>query len=151
MLTFQEETYEEFTADGMQLMIDHWEDVALNKDTIDLQPDWLRYKEMYDQGIAHVVTARTETNKLVGYAVLLITHNAHHKQVKLAEGDGYFLQHEYRRGSAGRRLLQAVEDMAKRLGATQFYQKVKLYKDVGVLFERMGYKAIERVYVKDLV
>jgi hypothetical protein len=48
-------------------------------------------------------------------------------------------------------LLQAVEDMAKRLGATQFYQKVKVHQDVGALFERMGYKAIERVYVKDLV
>jgi hypothetical protein len=38
----------------------------------------------------------------------------------------------------------------KALGAEKIYQKVKLHKDIGKIFECMGYDAIERVYVKDL-
>ena len=150
MLTYQEETFDQFVKDGMDLIIDHWQDVALNKNDTPLDPNWEMYRRLFESGVAHVVTARTEEGELVGYAVCSLAPHLRYKDVKWAEGDVFFLRHDHRKGTAGIRLMQAAEQMMRKLGATRLYQKVKLHKDVGKVFERMGYNAIERVYVKDI-
>ena len=150
-LTFQEETFSQFIEDGMELVIDHWQDVALNKDDIPLDPNWDVYANLCDTGVAHIVTARTSEGELVGYSVCMLSPHLRYKGVKWAEGDVFFLHPAYRKGRAGIRLLKAAEKMMKALGAEKIYQKVKLHKDVGKVFEHMGYSAIERVYAKDLI
>jgi GNAT superfamily N-acetyltransferase len=149
-LTFQEETFDEFVEDGMDLVIDHWHDVALDKDDIPLDPNWDGYAKIFAAGVGHVMTARTETGELVGYSVCMMVPHLRYKNVKWAEGDVFFLRHDHRKGRAGMQLLMAAEKMMKALGAEKLYQKVKLHKDVGKVFEHLGYNAIERVYVKDL-
>ena len=150
-LTFQEETFDQFIQDGMDLVIDHWQDVALNKDDVPLDPNWEGYAQVFNAGIGHVVTARTEDGELVGYSVCMMVPHLRYQTVKWAEGDVFFLRKDYRKGRAGIQLLKAAEEMMKRWGADKLYQKVKLHKDVGKVFEHLGYSAIERVYVKDLV
>jgi len=150
MLTFQEEKFEHVVDDCMQLVIDHWEDVALNKNDTPLDPNWEGYAQIFDAGIGHIMTARTEEGKLVGYSVCTMVPHLRYKSVKWAEGDIFFLHPDYRKGREGIRLLKAAEHMMKALGAEKLYQKIKLHKDVGKVFEHMGYHAIERVYVKDL-
>ena len=150
-LTFQKENYDDFRLELMDLVIDHWQDVALNKDTVPLNPNWETYGALCDQGVAHVLTARTEEGKLVGYSVCLMGPHLRYKDEKWAEGDVFFLHPEHRRGLAGLKMMKAVEEMMKTLGATKIVQKVKLHRDVGKIFERLGYNAIERVYVKDLI
>ena len=149
-LTFQEETFDQFIEDGMDLVIEHWHDVALNKDDVPLDPDWEGYAQIFGAGLAHVVTARTEEGEMVGYAVCTMAPHLRYKSVKWAEGDVFFLKPLYRRGRTGILLMKAAEEMMRALGADKLYQKVKLHKDVGKVFEHMGYEAIERVYVKDL-
>lgn len=149
-LTFQQEDVSVFIEDCMDLIIEHWKDVALNQDSTPLDPDWGQYTALAAAGILHITSARTEDGELVGYAVCSMAPHIRYKSAKWAEGDVFYLKPEHRKGSAGRRLLQAVEDAMKELGATQMIQKVKTHKDVGAVFERMGYTAIERVFVKEL-
>jgi GNAT superfamily N-acetyltransferase len=149
-LVFAQEPVEVFIEDCMDLVIEHWHDVALNKDSVPLDPNWDQYMTLAAAGMLHITSARTEDGELVGYAVSLMTPHLRYKDVKWAEGDVFYLKPEHRKGSAGRRLLQAAEDAMTALGATMMIQKVKLHKDVGAVFERMGYKAIERVFVKEL-
>jgi len=149
-LTYQKEDFEDVCDECMDLIIDHWQDVALNKDEVPLDPNWETYRMLFSQGFGHIMTARTEAGELVGYSVCTMMPHLRYKEVKWAEGDIFFLHPDHRKGSAGTRLLQAAEKMMKDLGATKLYQKVKLHRDVGKVFERIGYHAIERVYVKDL-
>jgi GNAT superfamily N-acetyltransferase len=149
-LTFQQEDVSIFIEDCMDLIIEHWKDVALNQDSTPLDPDWDRYTKLAAAGILHITSARTEDGELVGYAVCLITPHLRYKSVKWAEGDVFYLQPAHRKGSAGTRLMQAAEDAMRAHGVTKIIQKVKIHNDVGAVFERMGYKAIERVFVKEL-
>jgi GNAT superfamily N-acetyltransferase len=150
-VAFQEENYDDFCKDAMALIIKHWEDIALNHEDVKLDPDWLAYKNLYDAGILHIVTGRTEEGELVGYCLLMVTGNLHYKTVKWAEGDIFYLRPDHRKGMTGIRMMKAAEKIAKVYGASKIYQKVKLHKDVSKVFERMGYTAIERLFMKELV
>ena len=149
-LTFQQETPDTFIADCMDLLIIHWDDVALNKDEVKLNPDWDLYMQLHANGSLHATTARTLAGELVGYCVYMVTRNLNYKDHVWAEGDVFFLHKDYRKGLSGVRLLKAAEAAMVSLGVTKIINKVKLHKDVGVLFERMGYTAVERVYVKGI-
>jgi GNAT superfamily N-acetyltransferase len=137
-VAFQEENYDDFCKDAMALIIKHWEDIALNHEDVKLDPDWLAYKNLYDAGILHIVTGRTEEGELVGYCLLMVTGN-------------FYLRPDHRKGMTGIRMMKAAEKIAKVYGASKIYQKVKLHKDVSKVFERMGYTAIERLFMKELV
>jgi len=50
----------------------HWEQIALNKDEIKLNPDWDQYEAAEAQGVLKVFTARDE-GVLVGYFVVLVS------------------------------------------------------------------------------
>lgn len=85
---------------------------------------------------------------LAGYAAYFLTPNLHYRSRLVAEADVFYLAPEYRRGLAGLRLLQAAERECIRAGAHIIQNKVKIAHDCGRLFERMGYRAAEKLYVK---
>lgn len=85
---------------------------------------------------------------LAGYAAYVLTPNLHYRSRLVAEADVFYLAPEYRRGLAGLRLLQAAERECIRAGAHIIQNKVKIAHDCGRLFERMGYRAAEKLYVK---
>ena len=85
---------------------------------------------------------------LAGYAAYFLTPNLHYRSRLVAEADVFYLAPEYRRGLAGLRLLQAAERECIRAGARIIQNKVKIAHDCGRLFERMGYRAAEKLYVK---
>ncbi len=149
-MEFSEETLCQFLDEAGPLFIDHWENIALNKDTIALDPLWDTYRKLEETGNLKIITARQE-KKLVGYAAYVISPSLHYSDQIIADADVFWLDPDYRKGMAGMRLFKHAEKVLKSYGVTRVLNKVKIHFDVGKVFERMGYDPIERVYSKSLV
>ena len=150
MLTYQEEYFIDVMGECGDLIVSHWKDIALDQDDIKLNPDWDKYRDLADAGVLKITTAREKGN-LVAYSVHLVSSNLHYKDLLIADGDIFWLAKPHRKGLAGLKLLKAAEANLRKLGVQKIFNKVKLHKDVGVIFERLGYTPIERVYAKGIV
>lgn len=151
MLTFATERLSDVRAEAEPLLLRHWEEVALNRDTVALDPDWEAYQRVEDAGAFHVTTARQD-GALVGYAAYVIAGNLHYRSLRVAECDIFWLAPERRHGMAGARLLKAAEEHLRALGVNKVILKTKLHGglDLGPLFDQLGYGAIERTHAKML-
>lgn len=147
MLTFQREALADVRDEMIPLLQRHWEEIALNKDSVPLDPDWEKYDLIEKAGMFCLVTAR-EAGAMVGYASFTVLGNLHYRSLYLADGDVFWLAPEYRKGTAGIRLLKAAEQILIGMGVNKIVNKTKLHSDLGPLFEYLGYTAIERVYAK---
>mgnify|MGYP001567224449 FL=1 len=147
LLTFQVETLATAKHEAMPLLVMHWEEIALNKDTVPLDPDWDAYEKIESAGFYHVVTARDD-GALVGYATYTIVRNLHYRSLIIAEADIFFLAPEYRQGMAGIRMLAFAEKTLTEHGVNKILTRTKIHHDLGPLLERMGFVPIERVYAK---
>jgi len=147
MLTFRQEAYSDAVDEAQPLLVDHWHEIALNKDTVPLEPDWERYRQLERAGVLNLTTARDD-GELVGYALYIVAANLHYRGLVVADSDVFFLDRRYRRGSAGLRLLQAAEDNLVAAGVGRIVNRVKIHHDVGPIFLRLGFTPIERVYSK---
>ena len=147
MLTYRREKLSDIKEEVLPLLEKHWEEIALEKEIVKLDPDWDAYEFMDSHGLLVCVCAR-HSGVLIGYTVYFISRNIHYKELLCAENDLFFLDPEFRKGMAGVNLFRAAEVVLKGLGVNRISNKVKLHHDVGKIFERMGYQPIERVYVK---
>jgi GNAT superfamily N-acetyltransferase len=149
-MEFSEETLSQCLDEARPLLVDHWENIALNKDTIPLNPLWNIYEKLEETGNLKIITARQD-EKLVGYAAYVISPSLHYSSEIIADADVFWLDPNHRKGMAGMRLFKHAEKVLRSYGVTRILNKVKIHFDVGKVFERMGYDPIERVYSKSLV
>lgn len=138
-------------AEVQPLIHRHWEDLALNKDQVPLLPNWKRYQQLEDEGALSIVTAR-RNGRLEGYCAMILSPGLHYSSCYEARMDLFWLAPEVRNQALpGVRLLRAVEKELKRRRVQRVYMGSKLHKDVGRLFERLGYHPIETWYSKMLL
>lgn len=149
-VTFQRESLTDVLDECSDLIYDHWEDIALDQENIKLDPDWDAYSMAEDSGRLVIVTARDQ-NELVGYSVYFVTMNMHYRLLMTADSDIFWLAKDRRKGMTGIKLIKASEKILKELGVMRILSKVKIHKDVGKVFERLGYTPIERVYSKSIL
>jgi N-acetylglutamate synthase-like GNAT family acetyltransferase len=144
---YQVEPWASFKVEARELFVRHWREVALNHAQVPLDVDYERYDEMAARGAVHVVTARRD-GLLIGYHVAFIAGHMHYRSTLHAVTDVYWIAPECRHGVTAIRLFQAVErELAKR-GVKKLFTATKLHLDQGPLFERLGYKPVERMYSK---
>jgi GNAT superfamily N-acetyltransferase len=117
----------------------HYDEIALNKEFIPLDPDWDTYAAIAAQGRLLIVTARNEQHELIGYAVFFINQHVHYKSTRMASNDILYLLPEYRRGSTGIRLLKDSETACRARGVDKMLWHIKFAKDFRNILYRMGY------------
>lgn len=147
MIEYKEETYDQVIDEIKPLLEDHWEEIALHKDTIKLNPDYDKYEKMFKSGQMRIVTARDD-GKLVGYCILMLYHHIHYKDQFMAMDDIFFIAKDYRKGLTGVKLFIKTEEIMKQYGVKKLSMNVKVHQDVGPIFERLGYKETERMFTK---
>jgi GNAT superfamily N-acetyltransferase len=158
MIVYAVEPFDTAFEEAQELLQEHWEEIALNKDTIKLDIDVSRYKELADKGVLHIVTARDgniqksawDPGKLIGYHVGMIVPHLHYKSTLHGITDIFFIHPDYRKGRIGINLFKYVEKSMKERGVVKLMTAVKLHLDVGAIFERLGWTPIERLYSKML-
>lgn len=125
----------------------HWQEIALDRQKVKLEPDVHTFEVLESLGQLVIVTVRDD-GKLVGYHVSLVRSHLHYKSSLTAYVDMYFLHPDYRGGMAGYKMFKFVESALKLRGVERIYSGTKLHKDMGRLFDRLGYKETERLFVK---
>jgi GNAT superfamily N-acetyltransferase len=147
MIVYQQEFLSTARPDAQELLKDHWEEIALNKDKIALNPDWEAYEKLEDDGKLKVFTAR-DNNKLIGYFVAIVGINPHHKDHLFAVNDIIYLDKDYRKGFTGIKIIKFAEKCLKEDGVSVLSINTKVYKPFDKIMVYLGFRPIERVYSK---
>lgn len=127
----------------------HWAEVAVNRDLIELDPDFDTYALYARGGMLHIVVAR-KAGMIVGYHFSVVRPHLHYKRSLSSFTDIYYIAPEYRTGRTPLRLFQFVEKTLKARGVQKAFTGTKLSLDAGPLFEKMGWAQTERLYIKIL-
>lgn len=149
-MEYQQEFYLTLRKDLQELIKLHWEEVALNKEAIKLNPDWSRYEELEQQGIVKCFTAR-EGGKLVGYFAVIVQRSLHYQDHIFANNDVLFLHPSHRKGLTGMKLIRFAEKCLKDDGVSLLTINTKTHLPFDALLKRMGYIHIENIYSKRFV
>jgi hypothetical protein len=120
------------------LLVDHYEELTLNKHKVKLNPNWARYFELEQQGKLHLFTLRDQ-GQLLGYSVFFLDNHIHYDNLIVATNDIIYLRKDQRLGIAGIRLLKYSEQQMKELGADKITWHVKALQDFRPILHRMGY------------
>lgn len=149
LVSYQVENLHDCQTEIDLLLIDHWLEVSLNQTEVPLDPDWDFYFHMQDSGQLHIVTMRC-AGELVGYHVTFVRPHPHYKTTLHGFGDVYYLNPDYRKGGHGIKLFREVDRTLKARGVVKVFSATKIHNDldISVIFERLGWTFIEKVYSK---
>lgn len=111
--------------------------------------DWDAYLRLQDLGMMTVTSACIDT-ELVGFALYIRTHLPHHKTKYVAECDTISTSMHHRGLGIGRRLYEFTEDVLRSQGVEVVINRYRECYDTRPMFEGLGFKQIERVYMKEL-
>ena len=149
MLRYQQEFLSSVSEEIKPLLNSHWEEIALNKDKIKLNPDWEVYQSLENQGKLKIFTARGE-GKLVGYFVVVVGVNMHYKDHLFASNDIIYLSPEHRKGFTGIKLIKFAEKCLKEDGVSVLTINTKVHQPFDRLMDFLKFRKVERVYSKYL-
>lgn len=156
MITYQKESFSALRYELNPIIGVHWEEVALDRETIPLNPWWDRYMQLETQGNLHVLVVR-DNGRLIGYYFGLVAPHLHYAQSITAHTDIFYLDPEYRSGYTGIKLFIEAEKMLRRLNVQKMYIANKVHGtihgrkqtlDMQPVFTRLGFKFIEKHYAK---
>jgi GNAT superfamily N-acetyltransferase len=145
MITCQVEPFPPFLEEVKPILPIHWEELALHKEKVPLDPQYNVYLERDAQGGVISVTAR-EDGKLIGYFVGFIAPGLHYQTCLTCTMDIFYVHPDHRGGGTGYHLFKSAEKELKRRGVQRLFVGSKLHKDASWLFEKLGYEEVERYY-----
>jgi len=125
----------------------HWQEIALNKRLMVLEPHELRYRALEAAGAMLALAAWTPEQQLVGYAVSFITQHLHYAGLTYAQNDILFVAQEHRRTGLGLDLIAETERIAKERGA----QLVLWHAKQGTALDRLLGRPSSKYRVQDVI
>lgn len=149
MITYQQEFLETCRDEAEVLIHKHWEEIALNKDKIKLNPDWEMYSLLESKGALKIFTARNDKT-LIGYFVVFVSKHIHYKDHIFASNDLLFLNEEFRKGLTGVKLIKFAEKCLKEDGVSVLTINTKVHKPFDIIMNKLGFTLVERLYSKYL-
>lgn len=147
MITAQVEPYSKCLPELMECYDLHWEELALNKDKVPLDPQYDLYEARDEAGQLLLVTLR-ETGRLVGYFIGFIAPGFHYKTCLTLTMDIFWTHPDVRGGFSGVKLFRLVEKEAKRRGVHRMFYGSKMHKDASRLFQFLKMDPVEMYYTK---
>lgn len=147
MITAQVEAYRDALPELRLHYMDHWEELALDRDKPEavLDPMWELYEQRDRDGQLLLVTLR-ETGVLVGYFLGFIAPGLHYRRCLTYHGDIFRVAPAHRGRMGGKRLVRTVIDECKRRGVKRMFAGEKLHKPSGRLFAAFGFQPVETMH-----
>ena len=107
MITVGLETFD-VVEENFNLIEEHWEEVAAHDPSKRaLNVDWETFRKLDDLEKLVTIVARHD-GEVVGYAVFIMQQHLHAKDTLCAQNDALFLKKEYRKGTAGIKLIKVA-------------------------------------------
>jgi len=147
MITAQVESFEERLGEFSPLFPLHYEELALNKDKVPLDPNYAMYIEKERNGGLLFVTLR-EAGEAVGYFIGFIAPGLHYQTCLTCTMDIFYVHPDKRGSKAGFELFNFVEKELKRRKVDRWFVGSKCHKDTSWLFEKLEFEKVEVYYSK---
>ena len=146
--TYQWEPFEQLRDDGWDKLLErHWREIAINRDTVPLDPDWEKYEALERLGQWRVFTGRRD-GAIVAYLAWFCHEGLHYRQTTFYESDVFYVDRPFRGGMTGVRLYR--ESMRGFKRPSIVHARAKLHAEealrVGKLLERLGFTQVEVLY-----
>ena len=150
MIVFAVERFDDVLLELPPIWQRHYDEIAEDKDRVPLAPDIERYVALDQAGMLHILTARRD-GVLVGYIFSIVQYGLHYRTTLMASLDLYWLEHGYRGGRTALRLFRELERTLTARGVVKLFGNLKVARDqTSRLFEHLGWREAERLYVKTL-
>jgi len=147
MLSAQIESFTERLGEFRPLFPLHWEELALNKDKVPLDPQYDIYIQREARGELLFVTLR-ELGTPVGYFIGFIAPGLHYRTCLTCTMDIFYVHPAKRGGRGGIKLFKFVEQELRRRGVDRWFVGSKCHADASWLFEILGFDRVEVYYSK---
>ena len=147
MITYNKEKLFDIVDEIKPILVEHYKEVAMYKDKIQLAPNWEQYEMMEKAGVLKLVTVRDDKT-LVGYYVTMVIPNPHYSKDLFAVNDIVLIKPEYRNAKVGVGLFKYVENWMKDLGVSVMTVHMKTFLPFDKLCEGLGWDYAERLYTK---
>lgn len=141
------EDFHKVKEEAQPLLELHWDEIAVHKDKIKLNPDWEKVEALSKEGKLGVYTVR-DNGVLVGYFAVIADTSLHYRDHIFAHNDVIFIKKEYRNRKIGFGLIDFAERDLKRKGVSLLLVNTKVHQPFDELMLGMGYDLMERLYSK---
>jgi L-amino acid N-acyltransferase YncA len=141
-VTYMVERWRDVYLEMMPLWQGHWEEIAIHRDAIPLDPDVAEYQRLEDAGILSVVVGRHE-GEVIGYYISFVKPHLHYRSTLHAFTDVYYVVPAFRKGRTGIRLIEAAMAEWKRRGVKKAFTATKFALNMTPVFELLGWKSTE--------
>lgn len=132
-----------------EALTDHWREFAEDQERVPLDPDWPVYEAREAAGELVTMILESPRRELAGYFLAFVAPGLHYRTCLTATMDILFILPAWRdKPTLARKLLSAAERELAARGVQRVYLGSKLHKDVGRLFERLGYGPADMYYSK---
>ncbi len=131
------------------LFQEHYEEIARNKELMQLNVNWPLYEALDKKQILFVYLAMQD-NVCIGYSLNIVINHLHYADLFYAQNDVLFVKKEFRGGRLGLRLIKVTEDHAKSLGCKLMLWHAKENTALAKLLPRLKYGVQEIMYSKEI-
>lgn len=149
MITAQVESFTAVLEELKPLLPLHYEELALNKDSVPLDPQYDIYLDRDAAGQVVFVTLR-DVGELIGYFIGFVAPGLHYKTCLTCSMDIFYLRQDKRGQRGGIKLFKEIERELNRRGVNRWFVGSKTHKDASRLFEYLGFEKVETYYSKML-
>ena len=142
-------TLDEFKVKADPLFQEHYEEIALRKDLMELKPNWPLYDALDQSGSLFIYLAM-QGDVCIGYSMNLVANHLHYADLKYSQNDVLFIKKEFRGGRIGLRLMKITEEHAKSLGCKVMLWHAKERTTLAALLPRLKYGVQDIIFSKEL-
>ena len=142
-------TLDEFKVKADPLFQEHYEEIALRKDLMELRPNWPMYDALDQSGSLFIYLAM-QGDVCIGYSMNLVANHLHYADLKYSQNDVLFIKKEFRGGRIGLRLMKVTEEHAKSLGCKVMLWHAKERTTLAALLPRLKYGVQDIMFSKEL-
>ena len=147
MINIQIEKLNSCLEEMKPFLIKHYEEVAMYKEHIKLNPDYDTYFRLEESGDLVVVIAREE-GKLVGYFLSFVMRHPHYKDHLFASNDIIYVDPDNRDFGIGPSMISFAEGCLKERGVSVMVINMKTAKPFEGLCQSLGMDRAEYTYTK---
>lgn len=149
-VTFRRERLGPILREILPLLRKDWEENGIDRDTVPFALDLDRYLQYDLVGILQVMTARVESDGMVGCVFAFVHSHIDHCGIGWAMLTWYWLYPEYRGGGVGGAMLEAMETFLREAKVSVVEATEKITRAHGLFSAKRGYYATDTVHRKIL-
>lgn len=146
-ITYQREWFIKIMPELPALFLKHYDEIALDKNKMELDPAWIQYVNLESAGVLHVLTMRVD-GVLAGYYFNLVYPHLHYSKILCSFGDMFFIDKKYRTPWRYVKLFVENEKFLRSIGTKKVFVMTKVHRDFRPVMKRLKYRFIERIFSK---